>query len=374
MQGIERERDCGNGADGRDVIVRTVLFACASLAAWWCCSNVASADEAQPVEHRTDHADHAAPEASAPVEPEPAAPVAPTAPGTAVDAAEPAGAAPADQGPVLFPVVVAPLVEAVSPAVAPSGNAVLPMVDAVTAPAAPVLQSVMPVADRIVGPVVGPVAGPAVEVVKPVVEQVAVSAAPFVELVAPVVVPVTGVVAPVVGGVVSSVADPVAGAAEPALRSVLDVDPRYFGLRPATADFPIDLDPVGDVFEVAGPLALVPLTFEPPVPTGRSSAAGDDADGTAGPDGGAVPATPALAAAPVAAPVPVGGPFRGGYPSSRAVVVSQGQPDSGQRSQRLVAVLPGSAGTPGVPTAALGGVLVESPLARFGGRPPVTPD
>jgi hypothetical protein len=272
----------------------------------------------------------------------------------------------------LFPVVVAPLVEAVSPAVAPSGNAVLPMVDAVTAPAAPVLQSVMPVADRIVGPVVGPVAGPAVEVVKPVVEQVAVSAAPFVELVAPVVVPVvvpvTGVVAPVVGGVVSSVADPVAGAAEPALRSVLDVDPRYFGLRPATADFPVDLDPVGDVLQLDAPFALLPVPFE-----GSPGAGSASDDGDAG-DVGQEDVPVLLAAAPAAAPVPVGGPFRGGYPSSRAVVVSQGQPDSGQRSQRLVAVLPGSAGTPGVPTAALGGVLVESPLARFGGRPPVTPD
>jgi len=375
VDGFERERDCGTGADGRDVIVRAVLFACASLAAWWCCSNVASADEAQSA------VDHSAIETAGPadpsaVEPEvvvPAVPAELTAPVTgASESVDPAGPA---AGPALFPVVVVPLVDAVAPAVAPSGDAVLPVADAVTTPAAPVLGSVVPVADRIVGPVVAPAAGPAVEVVGPVVEGVAASAAPVVGLVAPVVDPVVrpvmGVVAPVVGGVVSSVADPLAGVTGPALRSVLD-DPGSRGLRPSTADFPVDLDPVGDVLQLDAPFAVVPVPFEGSPGAGAASD-GDEGDaGDIGPED--VSVLPAAAAVPAPVPAPAGGPFRGSFPSQRAVVLSQGSPDSSQRSQRWLAVFSPTAGPPEMQTTALGRVPVESPLARFGGRAPVTPD
>jgi hypothetical protein len=279
------------------------------------------------------------------------------------------------EGPVLFPVVVAPLVDAVTPAVAPSGSAVLPLADAVTTPAAPVLGSVMPVADRVVGPVVAPAAAPAVEALGPVVGQVAASVAPVVQLVAPVVDPVvgpvTGVVAPVVGGVVSSVADPLAGVTEPALRTVLDGEARTEGLRPTTADFPVDLDPVGEGFQVDDPFSLLPISFgsSPGAQTGPGD---DDAGDPAGP--GDVPVVQTVAAAPPPTPAPAGAPFRGSFPSSRAAVLSQGSQDSGHRSQRLLAVLSPTAGPPETQVTALGRVPVESPLARFGGRPPVTPD
>jgi hypothetical protein len=52
----------------------------------------------------------------------------------------------------------------------------------------------------------------------------------------------------------------------------------------------------------------------------------------------------------------------------------QGGSDSGQRDQRFMAVLPSSAGLPEARMTALARTPVESTLARFGGRPPVTPD
>jgi len=61
-------------------------------------------------------------------------------------------------------------------------------------------------------------------------------------------------------------------------------------------------------------------------------------------------------------------------PSPGVVVLSGGSQDSGQRSQRWLAVFSPVAGPPEMQTTALGRVPVESPLARFGGRAPVTPD
>jgi hypothetical protein len=287
----------------------------------------------------------------------------------------------AEPGPVLFPVVVAPLVDAVTPAVAPGGDAVLPMLDAVTTPMAPVLESVMPVADRVVGPVVGPAAAPAVDAMRPFVEQVATSAAPFVQLVAPAVVPVvtplTGVVAPMVDQVVSSVADPLAGAAQPALRSVLDPDPRYLGLRPATADVVLDRAPV------AAPEAPAPAPAPEPAPTEAPAApANGGARATRGDDDAVADTAPSFElasvdgapAAPAPARTPFGGPARSAFPAPGAVVTMQGGSDSGQRDQRFMAVLPSSAGLPEARMTALARTPVESTLARFGGRPPVTPD
>ena len=42
------ERESGHGAEHRDAVLRTVLFAFVSVAAWWCCSNIASADGTPP--------------------------------------------------------------------------------------------------------------------------------------------------------------------------------------------------------------------------------------------------------------------------------------------------------------------------------------
>jgi hypothetical protein len=407
-------RHVGNGAEPKDMAVRTVLFAFASLAAWWCCTNAAaSADEAQPepqpaANPAPDSATAqvvapAAPADGSPTEamPAPAQVAAERGAGSATeivgaairsapDAGELTDDAAAEAGPVLFPVVVAPLVDAVTPAVAPAGDAVFPLVDAVTTPASPVLRGVVPMADKVVGPVVAPAAQPAVDFVRPVVEQVATTAAPVVRLVAPAVVPVArpvaGVVTPVVGQVVASVAQPLAGATTPALRSVLELDPRYLGLRPATADVPADRGP-GSGAGTTG-LPIVPTSL---VPDGDATPAAlqgadrgiasdhdgrdrdSDADGDAE-SGAAQDLAPARAAtdAPAPAPQPFGAPFRGMLPP--APVLTQGSADGGARETRRVAVLPPSAGTPEVPTAALGRIPVVSALARFGGRAPVTPD
>jgi hypothetical protein len=354
MRGSIHEETLGTGADHRDIVVRTVLFAVASFAAWWCCSSLAAADEA--------------PEVPAPqAEPAPAAAPAPT--------------------PVLFPTVVAPLVEAVTPAVDPSGAAVFPVVDAVTTPAAPVLQSVTPVADQLVGPVVGPAAGPAVGVVRPVVEQAAGAVAPVGQLVSPTVVPVTkpvtGVVTPVVDQVVSALAAPVADVAEPAVRSVLELDPRYLGLRPATADVPArttaapghDATPTPAPAQPQPQPAPSPLEAEAPSDANGTRSENDASERTTGSDDAAaaiLAAAPAPAGAPQ--PLPSGDPFHPALPPSGAVVTGQGPSDPGQRSSRLLATLPAASGAIVAPTTALGGVPAVSPLASFGGRAPVTPD
>jgi hypothetical protein len=404
-------RHVGNGAEPKDIAVRTVLFAFASLAAWWCCTNAAaSADEAQPEPQPA--ANPAPGAATSPAQahaggsptaamPTPAQVAAERGAGSATelvgaalrsapDAGQMVDDAAPEAGPVLFPVVVAPLVDAVSPAVAPAGDAVFPLVDAVTTPASPVLQGVVPMADKVVGPVVAPAAQPAVDFVRPVVEQVATTAAPVVQLVAPAVVPVAkpvaGVVTPVVGQVVASVAQPLAGATTPALRSVLELDPRYLGLRPATADVPADV-PADRGPGAALPALPVPDEAPAAVPQstdiGIGSGIGSDHDGSDhdgrdrdrdAENGAAQDLAPAGAAtdAPAPAPQPFGAPFRGMLPP--APVLTQGSADGGARETRRVAVLPSSAGTPEVPTAALGRIPVVSALASFGGRAPVTPD
>jgi hypothetical protein len=176
----------------------------------------------------------------------------------------------------------------------------------------------------------------------------------------------------VVDQVVSSVADPLVGMTRPALRTVLELDPRYLGLRPATADFPVDPEPT-TTLATAPTLAPAPAEA---TAAGRGAAATTTADDdaasarAAGP-GAAVVEAPAAAEGPT--PAPSGRSFPGAFPQ-RAVVMTQGSPDSSQRSQRMMAVLSSSSGQPEPRTTALWRTPVESPLARFGGRPPVTPD
>ena len=185
------ERESGPGAEARDTVLRTVIFAFVSLAAWWGCSNVASADEAPPATPPAGDGDglRAIVEMLGGSGGAPA--VATPEPRIANDAE---GADPATMGPQepvvvtdppeafeteppvvtedgLMAGVVVPLVTAVQPALAPVGELVDPTLEAVTTPLAPLVQTVVPVVDRVAGPVLGPVVTPlVVQVVAPVVE------------------------------------------------------------------------------------------------------------------------------------------------------------------------------------------------------------
>ena len=407
MQHVEREHS--NGAEHRDTVVRTVIFAFVSLAAWWCCSNVASADDAQSADRATTDtpsgpSSEAAVNPAGPVLPAwltGATPV-PSDRAAATDVEDPgevvtdepaavvvsdppeafAPAPPATPEPVLMPAVVVPLVNAVSPALAPVGEVVYPVLDAVTTPVAPLVQTVVPVVDQIAGPVLGPVAAPLVAALAPAIEQASSAAAPVVALVAPAVVPVAkpvvALVAPAIGQVTRALADPLVAVVRPAVRSVLDLESRYLGLRPTTAGFtgesrgastaqPMAIGSTGDTLagaDVAGAGAPVHRIVD--ASGDRRGARWAEAELA----GGAVLG----AAAPAAPASPSGVPFRPAAPAPGAVVMAHGGSDTSERSQRLVAVLSPAAGVPSGQLSALSRTPVVSALARFGGRPPVTPD
>jgi hypothetical protein len=378
------ERDTSGAPEHRDAVIRTVVFSIVSLAAWWGWSSVASADDTQADDHAaTDAATEVVAPAPTPPQapPAPAAPTVPTAPAarTAPEApgapsTEAAGPT-ADPQPVLFPTVVEPLVNAVTPALNPVGEVVYPLIDAVTTPIAPLVATVSPVVDQTVGPVVGPVAGPVMAVVAPVVEQVATSAAPVVQLAAPVVVPVAkpvvAVVAPVVDDVLGTVSAPVVAATQPVLQNALAQPARLVPDQPATRDAAIDRAgaALGRALTAPAPLSPAAGSVAPVAErsaTGSSSVGADAAGWTSQPS-----------AAPTAAPAPVPQPplpFRDAVPAPGTVVMSQSGCDSCQRGQRLAAVFSSTSGLPEARMTALSRVPVVEPLARFGGRPPVTPD
>jgi hypothetical protein len=280
------EREHSKGAGHRDAVVRTVVLAFVSLAAWWCCTNAASADEGAAVDRAlTDppgEADAPAPASPAagpaslaelPLFAGPPAGAAPgvvpevvpdgvrggsgedvadasSLPGTSGDVggagqvvvegaaevvpdvvvSDPSGPGPAAAEPILMPTVVVPLVGAASPALAPAGEVLHPVLDAVTTPVAPLVQAVVPVVDRVAGPALAPVAAPLVAVAAPVVEQAGTAAAPVLGLAAPVVDPVAGpvvaLVAPLVERVVTAVAAPLVAAVRSVVAPALGAELR----------------------------------------------------------------------------------------------------------------------------------------------------
>jgi hypothetical protein len=142
--------------------------------------------------------------------------------------------------------------------------------------------------------------------------------------------------------------------------------------QPATRDAAVDRAGAALRPPLAAPAPLSPVAGPAAPVTERS------ATGARSVDTDAAGWTSQPSAAPAAGPAPVSQPplpFRDAVPApATTVVMTQSGCDSCQRGQRLAAVFSSTSGLPEARMTALSRVPVVEPLARFGGRPPVTPD